>query len=172
MQENKGFPCKWTSCTSSFVFESELFTHIKNIHIQIAQPISCNWVGYSSTAVYTRGHLADHTQSHMSKGFRSIWCAGCKTGLRNRQALSRHQAKTGCVGSCNKCQGDDPLSKVFFKLLPGKPLPFRNKIIICMRLGKDEGYVMNPEPPGNESANWRVMEDLQTYEVRCYRHSL
>jgi hypothetical protein len=35
----------------------------------------------------------------MSKEIISIWCAGCQTGYRNRQALSRHQKKVGCTGS-------------------------------------------------------------------------
>jgi hypothetical protein len=37
----------------------------------------------------------------MSKGFISIWCAGCRIALRNRQSLSRHQKKSGCSGSYN-----------------------------------------------------------------------
>jgi hypothetical protein len=51
------------------------------------------------------------------------------------------------------------MSKVYFKLLHGKPI--KNKIIIWLRLGKDEGYVMNPEPPSNNRAHWRVIEELR-----------
>jgi hypothetical protein len=34
----------------------------------------------------------------MSNAFISVYCKGCQTGYRNRQALSRHQKKTICSG--------------------------------------------------------------------------
>jgi hypothetical protein len=45
----------------------------------------------------------------MSKGFVSIWCAGCTAGYRNRQALFRHQKKSGCSGSLHKSPQEEPL---------------------------------------------------------------
>jgi hypothetical protein len=43
--------------------------------------------------------LSDHIISHMSSGFVSIWCAGCREAFRNRQALFRHQRGSSCTGS-------------------------------------------------------------------------
>jgi hypothetical protein len=57
------------------------------------------------------------------------------------------------------CHGDDPLGRVFFQFLPGKPV--ENKIVMWLRLGRDEAYVMNPEPPSNDEAHWRVVEELR-----------
>jgi hypothetical protein len=34
----------------------------------------------------------------MTKGFMSVGCEGCIGSFRNRQALGRHQKKTGCIG--------------------------------------------------------------------------
>jgi hypothetical protein len=62
-----------------------------------------------------------------------------------------------CAGS--HCLGDEPSSKVFFQFLPGKPI--KNKIVIWLRLGRDEVYVMNPEPPSNVEEHLEVSEELR-----------
>jgi hypothetical protein len=62
-----------------------------------------------------------------------------------------------CAGI--KWHGDDPASKVFFNFISGRPA--ENKLVIWFRLGRDEVYVMNPEPPSNEEAHWRVVEELR-----------
>jgi hypothetical protein len=30
-----------------------------------------------------------------------------------------------------------------------------------LRLGRDEAYAANPEPPSNDEAHWRVAEELR-----------
>jgi hypothetical protein len=63
---------------------------------------------------------------------------------------------------CNgtHCLGDIPESKVFFQFLPGRPVD--NKAIVWLRLGFDEVYVKNPEPPSNDEGHWCVVEELRT----------
>jgi hypothetical protein len=97
--EPNKFHCQWRDCNNTFPLESQLFSHVK-AHIQITQPISCKWRTCETKPTYRhRGFLNDHIIGHMSKEIISIWCAGCRTGYRNRQALSRHQKKIGCTGS-------------------------------------------------------------------------
>jgi hypothetical protein len=54
---------------------------------------------------------------------------------------------------------DVPLGKVFFQFLAGKPI--KNILILWLRLGLDEAYVINPEPPSNHVAHWRVVEEMR-----------
>jgi hypothetical protein len=110
---NDGFPCQWGSCSSTFLLESELFSHLK-AHTKVSRKHPCNWKGCPSTTVYTNvGYLNDHLIAHLSSSFLSVWCVKCRAGFRNRQCLSRHQKKTGCKGSCRvrpTLRGDSSLS--------------------------------------------------------------
>jgi hypothetical protein len=93
------FPCQWGACSARFNLESELFLHLKS-HTSTLQNLSCAWRICKRATVYdNKGYLSDHIISHMSKAFISVYCLGCRTGYRNRQALSRHQKKTTCSGS-------------------------------------------------------------------------
>jgi hypothetical protein len=60
------------------------------------------------------------------------------------------------------CHGDDPTRRVFFQFLAGKPI--KNKLILWLRLGLDEAFVKNTEPPSNDEAHWRVVEDLIAHQ--------
>jgi hypothetical protein len=70
---------------------------------------------------------------------------------------SRKQLVSSCCKGAN-CHGDDPLGKVFYQFLPGEPV--ENKVVLWLRLGRDEAYVKNPEPPSNDEEHWRVVEEL------------
>jgi hypothetical protein len=61
-----------------------------------------------------------------------------------------------CNGSF--CHGDDPSRKVSFQFVPGAPI--KDKVVIWLKLGIDEAYVMNPEPPSIDKRHWRVVEKL------------
>jgi hypothetical protein len=61
-----------------------------------------------------------------------------------------------CNGSY--CRGNDPSSKVFFHFIHGEPID--DKVVVWLKLGRDEGYVMNPEIPSNNGSHWRVVEKL------------
>jgi hypothetical protein len=94
-----GFLCKWGSCKDTFPLESDLFMHLKD-HTNISQTLSCEWQICERAPVYThKGHLNDHIIGHMSRNFVSVYCSGCRTGYRNRQALTRHQRDSKCKGS-------------------------------------------------------------------------
>jgi hypothetical protein len=56
------------------------------------------------------------------------------------------------------CRGDDPESNVFFQFINGEPLD--DKVVVWLKLGRDEEYVMSPEPPSNNAAHWHVVEKL------------
>jgi hypothetical protein len=45
--------------------------------------------------------------------------------------------------------GEDLDSRVFFRCIPG--LPMADKIAVWLKMGRDEDYVMNSEPPCNSS---------------------
>jgi hypothetical protein len=92
------FPCQWGACSATFILEYELFMHLKD-HVQSSKILSCEWRMCKRATVYNqRGYLSDHIISHMSGDFVSIYCLVCRTGYRNRQALSRHQIKSTCSG--------------------------------------------------------------------------
>jgi hypothetical protein len=65
-----------------------------------------------------------------------------------------------CLYCCKGevCRGDDPESNVFFQFISGEPL--EDKVVIWLKLGRDEEYVMNPEPPRYDAALFRVVERL------------
>jgi hypothetical protein len=95
-KDGKTWICQWMSCSTTFLLESDLFTHIK-YHTQITQPLTCNWKSCSSTTVYThKGHLNDHIIGHLSNKFVSVQCPICLTGFKRRQGLARHQKKKDC----------------------------------------------------------------------------
>jgi hypothetical protein len=97
---NHEWTCQWDLCTLSFPSESELFTHLRIHTSTMLLPIICKWSSCVTPSVYThRGHLNDHIVSHMSRDFVLIKCASCRAPFRNRQALSRHQKSTVCIGS-------------------------------------------------------------------------
>jgi hypothetical protein len=101
------WPCQWLSCTTRFILESDLYTHLKE-HTKRTQPLNCKWKGCSSTTVYShKGHLNDHIICHMSKDFVSVQCPNCLTGFRNRQALTRHLRE--CRQSDHSANGADVL---------------------------------------------------------------
>jgi hypothetical protein len=56
-------------------------------------------------------------------------------------------------------QGDSSESTEVYQFIPGSPV--ENKIVVWLRLGVDEEYVKNIEPPSNDEAHWRVVEELK-----------
>jgi hypothetical protein len=67
--------------------------------------------------------------------------------------MSRNLVRNCCTGI--HCHGDDPSSKVFYNCLIGQPL--ENGVVIWLKLGRDEEYVKNPEPPSSDSSLCRVL---------------
>jgi hypothetical protein len=65
---------------------------------------------------------------------------------------------------CNgtHCHGDDPDSRLFFQCIPG--LPMADKVVIWLKMGRDEDYVMSSESPSNDEAHWKVVETLRFSE--------
>jgi hypothetical protein len=61
-----------------------------------------------------------------------------------------------CAGM--HCNGDEPSNKTFFHFLAGSPV--ENKVVLWLRFGRDDWYVKNMEPPSNDNAHWRVVEEL------------
>jgi hypothetical protein len=61
-----------------------------------------------------------------------------------------------CLGA--HCRGDDPFYKTYFRFLPGSPV--ENKVVVWVRLGNDEGFVMNPEPPSSEDIHCRCVQRM------------
>jgi hypothetical protein len=76
------------------------------------------------------------------------------------EQLSGESRKRLVVYCCNgsHCHGDDLESRVYFQFIPGDPLD--DKVVVWLKLGRDEEYVMIPDPPSNDSAHWRVIETL------------
>jgi hypothetical protein len=62
-----------------------------------------------------------------------------------------------CKG--RRCHGDDPASKVFYQFIPGEPED--DKVVIWLKMGRNEAYVMDPEPPSNEKAHWKLVDKLR-----------
>jgi hypothetical protein len=62
-----------------------------------------------------------------------------------------------CAGS--SCRLGDAEGMTFFQFVQGNPL--EDKVVVWLRLGRDEVYVNNPEPPSNDVAHWRVLEELR-----------
>jgi hypothetical protein len=69
----------------------------------------------------------------------------------------RHLVSFCCAGM--HCQGDKP-DKVFYNFVPALD-DVEGKIVVWLRLGRDEAYVMNPERPANGEGMWRVIEELR-----------
>jgi hypothetical protein len=57
------------------------------------------------------------------------------------------------------CHLNDEGGKTFFQFVHGTPL--EDKVVVWLRLGRDEKFVCNPEPPSIEQAHWRVVEKLR-----------
>jgi hypothetical protein len=57
------------------------------------------------------------------------------------------------------CHLDNKNSKTFFQVVRGNPL--EDKVVVWLRLGRDERFVSNLEPPSNDQAHWRVVEELR-----------
>jgi hypothetical protein len=72
-------------------------------------------------------------------------------------SFSRNDLVSFCCAGIH-CEGDDPSSKVFFKFLPGRPL--ENKIVLWLRLGRDEEFVRNLVPPNADERSFSVVEEL------------
>jgi hypothetical protein len=74
--------------------------------------------------------------------------------------MSKGKRKKLVSFCCNgeNCHGEDHLGKVLYQFLPGKPI--KNKVVLWLRLGRDEVYVKNTEPPSNDDAHWRIVEEL------------
>jgi hypothetical protein len=74
--------------------------------------------------------------------------------------LSVESRKRLVMYCCNgfHCHGDDPENRVYFQYIPGDP--FDDRVVGWLKLGRDEEYVMNPNPPSNDAAHWRVLETL------------
>jgi hypothetical protein len=76
------------------------------------------------------------------------------------EQLSGESRKSLCLYCCNgsHCHGDDPGSRIFFQCIPGEPMD--DKVTVWLKLGRDEAFVMNTDPPSNDAAHWRVIEKL------------
>jgi hypothetical protein len=76
------------------------------------------------------------------------------------EQLGGESRKRLVVYCCNgsHCHGDDPESKVYFQVVLGEPMD--DTLVGWLKLGRDEEYVMNPDPPSNDATHWRVIEML------------
>jgi hypothetical protein len=62
-----------------------------------------------------------------------------------------------CSGS--RCQLDDVTGKTFFNVVHG--ISVEDEVVVWLRFGRDETRVYNFDPPSNDDAHWRVVEELR-----------
>jgi hypothetical protein len=71
---------------------------------------------------------------------------------------SRRSLVSFCCGGAH-CHGDKP-EPVFYNFVPAVD-DIDGKVVVWLKLGRDEQYVMDSERPGNEDGQWRVIEELR-----------
>ncbi len=69
------------------------------------------------------------------------------------EVIKRDLVSLCCNGEY--CHGDKPPGIVFYNYLPSLDVN-DGKVVVWVRLGRDEDYVMNPKPPVN--GEWCVRE--------------
>jgi hypothetical protein len=58
------------------------------------------------------------------------------------------------------CHGDKPPGNVFYHFLPSLDINY-GKVVVWLRLGRDEDDVMNPKAP--KIGEWRVRERIEAH---------
>jgi hypothetical protein len=71
--------------------------------------------------------------------------------------MNANLVSTCCAGEV--CKGSDSNSEVFYQFMPAHRSD--SQVIVWLRLGRDEEYVKNKDPPSCDEAHFNVVERLR-----------